>query len=150
MFEVFGNFDSAEELNACAKGLLEEGDALHLDTLARENGIPKAMLESYLDGSQEELTDPVNAAIGKLEIEKKDLKKDGMPANEIVSYLQMQCFEDERLARGIRRKSKSLEECMKQVKKSAEERVKVRSGMQIVAIPDLEVFKMAEDYYLRW
>lgn len=150
MFEVFGHFDSAEELNACAKGLLEEGDTLHLDTLARENGIPKAMLKSYLDGTQEELTDPVNAAIGKLEIEKKDLKKDGMPANEIVSYLQMQCFEDERLARGIRRRSKSLEECMKQVKKSAEEKVKVRSGMQIVAIPDLEVFKMAEDYYLRW
>ena len=105
---------------------------------------------SDLASFQEELTDPVNAAIGKLEIERRDLKKDGMPANEIVSYLQMQCFENMRLARGIRRRSKSLEECMKQVKKSAEERVKARSGMQIVAIPDLEVFKMAEDYYQRW
>ena len=149
MFEGFGNFDSAEELNACAKGLLEEGDILHLDILASENGLPKAMLQSYLHGTQQELTVPLNAAIGKLEIERRDLKKDGMPANEIVSYLQMQCFENMQLARGIRRRSKSLEKCMKQIKKSAEERVKVRRGMQIVALPDLEVFKMAEDYYLR-
>ena len=26
MFEVFGNMDSVEEINACAAGLLEEGD----------------------------------------------------------------------------------------------------------------------------
>lgn len=30
MFDVFGNFDSVEELNACAKGLLEEQDLEHL------------------------------------------------------------------------------------------------------------------------
>ena len=40
MFDVFGNFDSVEELNACAKGLLEEQDLEHLKVLAEENGIP--------------------------------------------------------------------------------------------------------------
>lgn len=39
MFDVFGNFDSVEELNACAKGLLEEQDLEHLKVLAEENGI---------------------------------------------------------------------------------------------------------------
>ena len=34
MFDVFGNFDSVEELNACAKGLLEEQDLEHLKVLA--------------------------------------------------------------------------------------------------------------------
>lgn len=42
MFDVFGNFDSVEELNACAKGLLEEQDLEHLKVLAEENGIPDA------------------------------------------------------------------------------------------------------------
>lgn len=36
MFDVFGNFDSVEELNACAKGLLEEQDLEHLKVLAEE------------------------------------------------------------------------------------------------------------------
>ncbi len=148
MFEVFGNFDTAEELNACAEGLLEEGDLEHLKLLAKENGIPKAMLDGYTEGIQGELTDSINAAIGKLEIEKKAMKKDGLPTSEIISYLQMECYEDEKLARAIRRKSTSLEECMDKVRKEAEGRVKERRGMQVVAIPDLEVFQMAKRYYM--
>ena len=128
MFEVFGNFDTAEELNACAKGLMEEGDMEHLKVLAKENGIPEAMVDGYTEGIQGELTDPINAAIGKLEIEKEAMKKDGLPTDEIISYLQMECYEDERLARAIR--------------------VKERRGMQVVAIPDLEVFQMAKRYYM--
>lgn len=148
MFEVFGNFDTAEELNACAKGLLEEGDLEHLKILVKENGIPEAMMEGYAEGIQGELTDPINAAIGKLEIEKEVMKKDGLPTDEIISYLQMECYEDEKLARAIRRKSVSLEECMEKVGKEAERRVKERRGMQVVAIPDLEVFQMAKRYYM--
>ena len=79
MFEVFGNFDTAEELNACAKGLLEEGDLEHLKVLAKENGIPEAMLDGYTQGIQGELTDQINAAIGKLEVEKETMKKGGLP-----------------------------------------------------------------------
>ena len=37
MFEVFGNMDSVEEINACAAGLLEEGDTERIGDLAREN-----------------------------------------------------------------------------------------------------------------
>ena len=47
MFDVFGNFDSVEELNACAKGLLEEQDLEHLKVLAEENGIPDGIREVY-------------------------------------------------------------------------------------------------------
>lgn len=148
MFEVFGNFDTAEELNACAKGLMEEGDMEHLRVLAKENGIPEAMVDGYTEGIQGELTDPINAAIGKLEVEKESMKKGGLPTDEIISYLQMECYEDEKLARAIRRKSTSLEECMDKVRKEAEDRVKERRGMQVVAIPDLEVFRMAKRYYM--
>ena len=91
MFDVFGNFDSVEELNACAKGLLEEQDLEHLKVLAEENGIPDGIREVYEQHLSEELVDLVNAAIGKLQVELKE-ETDGMPAGEIVSYLSMRCL----------------------------------------------------------
>lgn len=81
MFDVFGNFDSVEELNACAKGLLEEQDLEHLKVLAEENGIPDGIREVYEQHLSEELVDLVNAALGKLQIELKE-ETDGMPAGE--------------------------------------------------------------------
>lgn len=147
MFDIFGNFDTAEELNACAKGLLEEGDLEHLRELAKENGIPDGIRDGFERGIQGELTDPVNAAIGKLDVETVDMGETGMPTRDIVSYLSMQCFEDEHLARQIRRKKKSLKECIQRIRKEAEDRVKERKGQQVVNIPDLEVFQMAADYY---
>lgn len=40
MYKVFGQMDT-EELNACAKGLREEGDNDRIRLLAKENGIPE-------------------------------------------------------------------------------------------------------------
>ena len=147
MFDVFGNFDSVEELNACAKGLLEEQDLEHLKVLAEENGIPDGIREVYEQHLSEELVDSVNAAIGKLQVELKE-ETDGMPAGEIVSYLSMRCFEKEILARAVRRKNRTLKECLQNIRKEAEKRVKERRGAQMVAMPDLEVFAMVEEYYL--
>lgn len=115
MFDVFGNFDSVEELNACAKGLLEEQDLEHLKVLAEENGIPDGIREVYEQHLSEELVDLVNAAIGKLQVELKE-ETDGMPAGEIVSYLSMRCFEKEALARAIRRKNRTLKECLQNIR----------------------------------
>lgn len=123
MFDVFGNFDSVEELNACAKGLLEEQDLEHLKVLAEENGIPDGIREVYEHHMSEELVDSVNAAIGKLQVELKE-ETDGMPAGEIVSYLSMRCFEKEILARAVRRKNRTLKECLQNIRKEAEKRVK--------------------------
>ena len=136
MFDVFGNFDSVEELNACAKGLLEEQDLEHLKVLAEENGIPDGIREVYEQHLSEELVDSVNAAIGKLQVELKE-ETDGMPAGEIVSYLSMRCFEKEILARAVRRKNRTLKECLQNIRKEAEKRVKERRGAQMVAMPDL-------------
>lgn len=150
MFDIFGNFDSVEELNACAAGLLEEGDLENLEAMAKENGIPDVMVEEFEKswyGSEAVLTDPINAALGKLDIEAADIGENGMPVRDITSYLAMQCFEDESLARQIRSKKKSLKECVKRIGKEAESRVKIRQGMQVVPMSDMEVFQMAADYY---
>ena len=39
MFDLFGEFDSAEELNLAAAGQREQGDREALISLAKENGI---------------------------------------------------------------------------------------------------------------
>ena len=57
MYEKFGNFDSAEELNACAEGLKETGKIGAVRELAKENGIPEAFVTDYLSGNTEELVD---------------------------------------------------------------------------------------------
>lgn len=127
MFDVFGNFDSVEELNACAKGLLEEQDLEHLKVLAEENGIPDGIREVYEQHLSEELVDSVNAAIGKLQVELKE-ETDGMPAGEIVSYLSMRCFEKEILARAVRRKNRTLKECLQNIRKEVEKESKKEEG----------------------
>ena len=63
MYEIFGNFDSYEEINACAKGLKAEGDIENLKKLAKENGILEDFVELYMDGMVEELTEAVKANI---------------------------------------------------------------------------------------
>lgn len=70
LFPVFGEFDSCEEINEAAEGLLQEGDKEGLRTLAAENGLEEEA-ELYLAGGTAELCDPVSAALGKIKVEKK-------------------------------------------------------------------------------
>ena len=53
MFEKFGEFDSAEELNMCAEGLRNEGDEESLIALAEENGIDGEDAEDFMTGDLE-------------------------------------------------------------------------------------------------
>ena len=50
MFEVFGEFDSAEEINKAAAGQLAQGDTQAIRDIARENGLDLADAEDYIDG----------------------------------------------------------------------------------------------------
>ena len=69
MYDIFGNMDSIEEINACALGLLQEGDTERIKELAKENGIPEFFAQDMIEGRSKELTDNLNAAMGKLDIE---------------------------------------------------------------------------------
>ena len=48
MFDTFGEFDSAEELNAAAAGQKAEGDTGALKELAEENGIDEDDVQDYM------------------------------------------------------------------------------------------------------
>lgn len=141
MYEVFGNFDSYEEINACAEGLLAAGDTEHLKTLAKENGIPEFLVESYLSGSGE-FTDWMNAALGKLEVEAAAHKDKYVPIQPVADYLKSLCMEEE-FARLVRRRTKNMEDCMKYIEMKTGELV----GKGIMYAPDLQVFHWARDYF---
>lgn len=111
MFDLFGNMDSAEEINKTAEGLKAEGDFENLKKLADENGIQPEMAELYIAGEIDWLADTMTAAMGKIDIEEKDLKPVEI-MKDWTEYLKSQCMENEQLAAAIRRKDKSLKGCI--------------------------------------
>lgn len=68
MFDRFGEFDSAAEINETAVNLRKEGDMGSLKVLAEENGIDQDILEVFIDGTLLYICDDMTAAIGKIEI----------------------------------------------------------------------------------
>lgn len=105
MFERFGEFDSAEEINLTAEGLKTEGDMESLLVLAEENGIDKEDAKDYMDGCTEDLATPLMAAFGKLKVESEDLKLNGVLTDWKDNIIDM-CTEDKNMQRAVRKKRK--------------------------------------------
>ena len=159
LFERFGEFDSAEELNAAAAGLKAEGDLESLKELAVENGLDAEDAEDYADNVVPELANRSLAAFGKLKVEKKELKPCEI-MEDWISYIEVCCSEDENMARAVRRKSKSLEGCIAAVLKwsfahqyPVPDKVKKAAGVKgervTLGIPgSATVKKIIKEYYL--
>lgn len=111
MFDRFGEFDSAEEINETAVNLRKEGDTESIKILAKENGIDDDVAEVFIEGSLLYLCDNMTAAIGKIDIEAQDLKVKEIMA-DWADYIKARCFEDENMAKAVRRKDKSLKGCI--------------------------------------
>ena len=107
MFDKFGEFNSAEELNKAAEGLKEEGDTKSLLELAKENGIDEEDAQDYIDGCVDELCNERMAALGKLKVEREDLKITGVLSDWVNELLGM-CTESEEFCKAVRKKGKDL------------------------------------------
>lgn len=111
MYERFGEFNSAEEINETAVNMRKEGDAESILVLARENGIDEDVAQVFISGDILYLCDAMSAAIGKIDVEAAD-----MEAKEIMAdwadYIRARCFEDEGMARAVRSKGKNLKGCI--------------------------------------
>lgn len=111
MYDKFGEFDYFDEINKAAEGQKNEGDQKALIELAEENGIDIDNAEDYFTGDLTEFCTPLEAAFGKLEVEKEDLKpKDIM--EDWWNYIMAQCADDEDMVIAVRRKGKSLKGCI--------------------------------------
>lgn len=110
MFDTFGEFDSYEQINDAAFNQLREGDHEAIRTIAKENGIDLEDAEDYIKGEFTELVpNPLIAALGKLDIEKAEMKiNDSDLMADWVRYIELECTENEEIAIAVRKKGKSL------------------------------------------
>lgn len=159
MFDRFGEFDSAEEINETAVNLRKEGDKKSLQVLAKENGIDGEVLEAFLSGEILYLCDDMSAAIGKIEVESGTVKCAEI-LEDWVEYIKAQCMERPEVAAAVRKKGKSLAGCIaallkwsfghqvpvdQEILKAAQ----VRAGRCTLGIPGMATAKkLITDYYL--
>lgn len=107
MYEKFGEFDSAEELNRAAAAQKAEGDEEALVILAEENGIDREDAEDFMDGVIDELTTPLSAALGKLRVEESHLALGGI-LKDWVDEIREFCMANTELCAAVKRKDKPL------------------------------------------
>lgn len=111
MYEKFGEFDSAAEINRAAAAQRAEGDDEAILAIAEENGIDKEDALDYINGDVGELASPLMAAYGKLEVERKVLEPYEI-MEDWLQYIRIRCAEDPQMALAVRRKGKSLKGCI--------------------------------------
>ena len=111
MFDKFGEMNSCKEINELAENLFNEGDLDSIKAMAAENGIPKELVDMYISGDIPMLCDAGTAALGKLDIENKELKPKGLMV-DWVEYVKGQCMESELLAVQVRKVGKTLKGCI--------------------------------------
>lgn len=147
MFDIFGEFDSVEELNEAAAGLLRENDTKNLVVLARENGIPEDFAALYGAGELPVLADAALAALGKIDTELPEaVTRYGETAECVAEYIKSLCDRDS-FAAMVRRKGRSLLQCLALMESEARSRVKEKTGCQCVCISPSAGYKMIRDYY---
>lgn len=160
MYDLFGEFDSVEELNQAAEGFKAEGDIDSLKKLAEENGIDAAFADMYASGEMPKFCDVAMAAIGKITVEAAVLKPVEI-MEDWTEYIKRKCMEDEKLAAAVRKKGKTLKGCVGALLKwSFENRYKIdqdiikASGIKIngsveEGIPGAgRAKKIIKEYYL--
>lgn len=111
MYDKFGEFDSAAEINRAAAAQRAEGDDKAVLMIAEENGIDREEAMDYINGDVGELASPLMAAYGKLEVERKVLEPYEI-MEDWLQYIRIRCAEDPRMALAVRRKGKSLKGCI--------------------------------------
>lgn len=133
MFERFGEFDSAEEINETAVNMRKEGDKEGLRVLADENGIGEDVLEVFLDGELLYLCDEMTAALGKIDVEAKEARCAEI-MEDWVSYIKVQCLDKPEMARAVRRKGKKLSGCIAELLKwSFKHQIEIDKGIMKAA-----------------
>ncbi len=133
MFEKFGKMDY-EELIRTAAAEREEGDLEALVTLALENGLEKEDAEDYMDYIVDSIATPYMAAVAKIEGEAKELGIKGHQLDQKDTILAL-LDGNEELCLAVRKKDKSLVECLAKILTFSSERA--------VQVPDA-IVKLAE------
>lgn len=145
MFEKFGEFDSAEELNKAAKGFRDEGDEESLFALAKENGIDKEDAEDYWDGETDELASETMAAVGRIATEREATKADS-PARVILLMISGM-MDDAELRKAVMKKGKRAGKLLEKMRKTAKKHE--TGGAGVCCGTDKQLKDLIRAYYLQ-
>lgn len=159
MFQKFGNFNAASEINELAINLRKEKKEDEIRELAQENGIDLDLAEAFIEGDVLWICDETTAAIGKIEIEAKTMEPVEI-MEDWTGYLKTKCFEDAKMAAAVRRNDKSLVGCIgallswsfknqKPVQKEIIKAAGINMDRITLGIPGMGTAKkIMENYYL--
>lgn len=159
LFERFGEFASAQEINEIAVNLRKEKDFKSIRILAKENGIDEDIAEMFAEGELLYMADYMSAAIGKIEVEKKELDCAEI-LEDWCEYINDMCLKDEQFAMAVRSKEKHLKNCIGEllkwgfahqhkVDKEIMKAAGVTAGKCTLGIPGMATAKkIIKDYYL--
>lgn len=111
MYEKFGEFDSYEEINKKAAELSAAADTDAVRELAAENGLDPEDAEDYITGAETLLCTELMAAVGKLDLEEKDLEVGGI-LKDWTDLIRDMCVDVDGMEAAVRRKGKGLAGCM--------------------------------------
>lgn len=149
MYEKFGEFDTVEELNKAAAGFLAEGDFKSLRELAEENGLDGEDAEDYIAGDIPQLASVFSVAMGKLELEEKEINKKGaiekMPLLVILNMTKGMCTE-ESMAAAVMGKGKRIEKIYSLMRGAAKKHK--QGNMGISCGTDRELCNIIKAYYI--
>lgn len=160
MFEKFGEMDSYKEINELADNLFNEQDIDSFKEMAAENGIEECVVALYLSGDLPELCDAESAALGKIEVECKELKPKEI-MQDWVEYIKAQCMAQPKIALAVRKKGKSLKGCIAAlldwsfknqipIDKDILKAAGVKAGRVTLGIPGMgQAKKIIKEYYLK-
>lgn len=150
MFERFGEFDSVEELNAAAEGLLKEGDCESIYVLAAENGIEQEDVEEYVEGYIPQFTSLYMAAIGRIDVQEASYKNEdsmtGM-ALKVISMTLRGMVQKETMAAAVMKKGKRIKDIYEVMREDAS---KNKSGnMAMVCGTDEDLRNIIQAYFMQ-
>lgn len=149
MFDKFGEFGSAEELNKAAEGFKNEGDIKSLYELAEENGISKEDVADYMDGYVDKFASEMMAALGRMEVEKKGLEKENDTITKSAVYYILLFMDamlsDPEMQKAIMKKGKSPRKLLEKMKNTARKHAEGNTG--VCCGTDKELKDLIKIYY---
>ena len=149
MFDKFGEFGSAEELNKAAEGFKNEGDIKSLYELAEENGISKEDVADYMDGYVDKFASEMMAALGRMEVEKKELEKENDTITKSAVYYIILFMDamlsDPEMQKAIMKKGKSPRKLLEKMKNTAKKHAEGNTG--VCCGTDKELKDLIKIYY---
>lgn len=149
MFDKFGEFGSAEELNKAAEGFKNEGDIKSLYELAEENGINKEDVADYMDGYVDKFASEMMAALGRMEVEKKELEKENDTITKCAVYYILLFMDamlsDPEMQKAIMGKGKSPRKLLEKMKNTARKHAEGNTG--VCCGTDKELKDLIKIYY---